>query len=75
MKGQCKHSTLMILINREALIKGEGGHYLKSEKRRDPNKRGGRSFFQNGEAPIKGEEGQIFQNTFPRSKLLTEHKY
>jgi len=39
----------MILINREALIKGEGGHYLKSEKWGDPNKGGGKSFFQNGE--------------------------
>ena len=45
--------TLKSLINGEAIINGEGGNFLKLNKRGDPNKRGGTCFFQN---LINGED-------------------
>ena len=45
--------TLKSLINREAIINGEGGNFLKLNKQGDPNKRGGTFFFSN---LINGED-------------------
>ena len=46
-------TTLESLINGETIINGEGGKFLKLNKRGDPNKRGGTFFFQN---LINGED-------------------
>ena len=45
-------ATLTFLINGEALIRGEGGKFVKIDKRGGSNKRGGWKFYQN---LIKGE--------------------